>query len=96
MRQELFGERIAGERMLKALKAEREFKLTSKQFVHNIYDTCMRQVGLCCLRRRRWDYSLALLLVWRSHVSVTLPSATPSHEVSCSLLRSVYACGGKL
>ena len=53
MRQELFGERIAGERMLKALKAEREFKLTSKQFVHNIYDTCMRQVGLCCLRKRK-------------------------------------------
>ena len=49
MRQELFGERIAGERMLKALTAEREFKLTSKQFVHNIYDTCMRQVGLCFL-----------------------------------------------
>lgn len=50
--QELFGERIAGERMLKALKAERELKLTSKQFVHNIYDTCMCQVGLCFL----WEY----------------------------------------
>ena len=35
--------------MLKALKAEREFKLTSKQFVHNIYDTCLRQVGVFCL-----------------------------------------------
>ncbi len=74
--QALFEERVSGEELLKALKAEREPRMTSKLFVHNIYDTCLRQVRsswlhsnvLCSTSRLHTDRELACMFVlcWRA------------------------------